>query len=94
MNLVFHISEDGSQIELKHCASSKTSIKSSRKYFVYLNWIRLTTNLQDLKYVNCSTLVDINDVDNSVNSWCKCFTDLADMHAPIKKMKVRGISIP
>ena len=49
--------------------------------------------LQDLKYVNWSTLVDVNDVDNSVR-WCKCFTDLADTHVPIKKMKVRGISIP
>ena len=39
MNLVFHISEDGSEIELKHCASSKTSVKSSRKYFVHLNWM-------------------------------------------------------
>ena len=28
MNLVFHISEDGSEIELQHCASSKTSVKS------------------------------------------------------------------
>ena len=28
MNLVFHISEDGSEIELKHCAFSKTSVKS------------------------------------------------------------------
>ena len=44
MNLVFHISEDGSEIELKHCASSKTSVKLSRKYFVHLNWIRLATN--------------------------------------------------
>ena len=44
MNLVFHTSEDGSEIELKHCASSKTSVKSSRKYFVHLNWIRLATN--------------------------------------------------
>ena len=42
--LVFRISEDGSEIELKHCASSKTSVKSSRKYFVHLNWIRLATN--------------------------------------------------
>jgi hypothetical protein len=32
------------EIELKHCASSKTSVKSSRKYFVHLNWIRLATN--------------------------------------------------
>ena len=44
MKLVFRISEDGSEIELKHCASSKTSVKSSRKYFVHLNWIRLATN--------------------------------------------------
>ena len=44
MNLVFHISEDGSEIELKHCASLKTSVKSSRKYFVHLNWMRLASN--------------------------------------------------
>ena len=44
MNLVFHISEDGSEIELKHCASSKTSVESSRKYFVHLNWIRPATS--------------------------------------------------
>ena len=42
--LVFHICEDGSEIELKHCASSKTSVKSSRKYFVHWNWLRLPTN--------------------------------------------------
>ena len=30
MNLVFHISEDGSEIELKHCASSRKSVKSSQ----------------------------------------------------------------
>ena len=41
MNLAFHIS--GSEIELKYRASSKTSVKSSRKYFVHLNWIRLAT---------------------------------------------------
>ena len=29
---------------MKHCASSKTSVKSSRKYFVHLNWIGLATN--------------------------------------------------
>ena len=33
--LVFHISEDGSEIELKHCASSKTSVKTSQKHFVH-----------------------------------------------------------
>ena len=38
------ISEDDSEIELKHCTSSKTRVKSSRKYCVHLNWIRLATN--------------------------------------------------
>jgi methylthioribose-1-phosphate isomerase len=27
-------------------------------------------------------------------NWCKCFTDIADLHAPIKKMKVKGVNIP
>jgi hypothetical protein len=44
MKVVFRISEDGSEIELKHCASSNSSVKSSRKYFVHLNWITLATN--------------------------------------------------
>ena len=44
MNLVFRIPGDGSEIELKHCASSKASVKSARKYFVHLNWIRFATN--------------------------------------------------
>ena len=43
-NLAFHISEDGSETELRHCASLKISVKSSQKYFVHLNWIRLATN--------------------------------------------------
>ena len=44
MNLVFHNSDGSSEIELKHYTSSKTSVKSSRKYFVRLNWTRLATN--------------------------------------------------
>ena len=28
MNLVFHISEDGSEIELKHCASNVKSLRN------------------------------------------------------------------
>ena len=30
MNLVFHISEDVSEIGLKHCAFSKTNVKAPR----------------------------------------------------------------
>ena len=39
--IVFHISEDGSYLELKHCMSSKASVK---KYFLLLNWIKVITN--------------------------------------------------
>jgi hypothetical protein len=41
MKLVFRISGDGSEIELKYCASSKRSAKSSRKYFVHFNLVPL-----------------------------------------------------
>ena len=33
MNLVPHISEDGSEMQLKHCAFSKTSVKSLPNMF-------------------------------------------------------------
>ena len=36
MNLVFHISEDGSEIALKHCASSKTSVKGAVSSFTHI----------------------------------------------------------
>ena len=39
------------EIELKHCASSKASFKSSQKYFVHVNWIRLANNPH---WLNCS----------------------------------------
>jgi hypothetical protein len=44
MKLVSHMSEHDSEIELKQWVSSKTSVKSSRKFFVHLNLIRLATN--------------------------------------------------
>ena len=48
LDISFHISQNGSEIELKYWVSSKTSAKLSRKYFVHLNWIRLATNPNSL----------------------------------------------
>jgi hypothetical protein len=33
---------------LKHCAYSRISVTSSRKYFVHLNWIKLANNTSRL----------------------------------------------
>jgi hypothetical protein len=50
--------------------------------------------LQDLRNNNWSAAVDDNDINATVDNWCKCFTDIADLHSPIKKMKVKGVNIP
>ena len=53
--------------------------------------------LQDLRDTNClnwTALLDERDTDATVNNWCQRFTDIADQHAPIKKMKVKGVNIP
>ena len=50
--------------------------------------------LQDLKDTDWSAVVDDSDINTTVNNWCKQFIDLAYQHAPIKNMKVKGISIP
>ena len=54
MKLVFRISEDGSEIELKYCASSKTSVKSSRKYFVSIGNRNKKPILNDIIYIFCN----------------------------------------
>ena len=50
--------------------------------------------LQDLRDTNWTALLDERDTDATVNNWCQRFTDIADQHAPIKKMKVKGVNIP
>ena len=50
--------------------------------------------LQDLRNNNWSAAVDDNGINATVDNWCKFFTDIADLYAPIKKMKVKGVNIP
>ena len=50
--------------------------------------------LQDLRDTNWTALLDERDTDATVNNLCQRFTDIADEHAPIKKMKVKGVNIP
>ena len=51
--------------------------------------------LQDLRNNNWSAAVDDNDINATVDNWRKCFTDTADLHVPVKKMKViKGVNIP
>ena len=50
--------------------------------------------LQDLRDTNLTALLDERDTDATVNNLCQRFTDIADQHAPIKKMKAKGVNIP
>ena len=50
--------------------------------------------LQDLRDTNWTALLDELDTDATVNNWCQRFTDIANQHAPIKTMKVKGVNIP
>ena len=49
--------------------------------------------LQDRRKNNWSAAVGENDINATVDNWYKRFTDIADLHAPIKKMKVKGVNI-
>ena len=49
---------------------------------------------QDLRDTNWTASLDECDTDATVNNWCQRITDVFDQHAPIKKMKVKGVNIP
>ena len=50
--------------------------------------------LQDPRDTNWTALLDERNTDTTVNNWFQRFTDIADQHAPIKKIKVKGVNIP
>ena len=69
-----HISEDDSEIEKEHCTSSKTSVRSSRKYFVHLfvatgGILANILNISDEKVTKFYTYETVNyGVNIEVNS--------------------------
>ena len=44
--------------------------------------------------VNWYLIDDIPDIDTAASAWSSLFTDVADRHAPIKKLRVKGSSAP
>ena len=50
--------------------------------------------INELDEVNWHLIDDIPDIDTAVAAWSSMFTDVADRHAPIKKLRVKGCSTP
>ena len=48
----------------------------------------------DLGAIDWSIVEDNSDVDTAVEAWSRLFSDVANMHAPIKKARIRGIQAP
>ena len=49
---------------------------------------------RDLENVDWSFLDSISDVNDTVNTWCKNFSETAEKHAPIKSRRVKRINKP
>ena len=64
-----------------------------------LNIVILKTNskddfVNDLKNVDWESVANKEDVDSAVYTWNKCFTNIADRHAPVRKARVREVHCP
>lgn len=50
--------------------------------------------LEDLRNIDWNSATENNDVDLAIHSWTDSFTSIADIHAPTKKFRVKGIQTP
>jgi hypothetical protein len=50
--------------------------------------------LADLEHVNFDLIDEKQDINVAVTKWNDLFTNVADLHAPIKKLRTKGIQTP
>jgi hypothetical protein len=50
--------------------------------------------LSDLEHVIFDFIDEEQDINVAVSKWNELFTNVADLHAPIKKLRTKGIQIP
>ena len=50
--------------------------------------------LADLVHVNFDLIDEEQDINVAVSTWNELFTNVADLHAPIKKLRTKGIQTP
>ena len=50
--------------------------------------------IRDLKAVDCNILDEADDLDSAVKAWNLLFSDVANKHAPIKKIRIKGTQTP
>ena len=50
--------------------------------------------LEDLRNIDCNSVTENNDIDSAMHSSADLFTGIADIHAPMKKFRIKGIQAP
>lgn len=53
-----------------------------------------TQFIQDLRQVDWSYVDNEENIDSSVTLWNKLFLNIANMHAPVKRLRVKGTKLP
>ena len=81
---------------LIYCVLKSGITKAQPKTIEYRSYKNLNTNsfVADLNNVPWHVIENEDDIDNAVLSWNTLFTEVANSHAPVKKRRVKGVSIP
>lgn len=78
------------------CAIKSGITKAPWKTFEYRSFKNYSKEdfVNDLKDVDWESVANKEDVDSSVSTWNKLFTNIADRHAPVRKARIRGVRCP
>ena len=54
----------------------------------------MNTLLPDLNSVPWHVIENEEDIDDAVFVWNQLFSEIADLHAPVKRQRIRGVPLP
>ncbi|PFX25317.1 Retrovirus-related Pol polyprotein [Stylophora pistillata] len=81
---------------LVYCVLKAGIIKAPPKTIEYRSYKSFDENifLADLNSVPWHVIENEEDIDDAVFIWNQLFSEIADLHAPVKRRRIRGVPLP
>ena len=81
---------------LVYCFLNSVVFKAPPKTIEYRSYKNFDTNtfLADLESVPWHVIENEEDIDSAVFVWNQLFSEIADLHAPVKRRRIRGVPLP
>ena len=80
---------------LVYCVLKSGETKAQPKSIEYHSYKNFDVNsfMVDLNFVPCHVIENEDHIDDAVLTWNRLFSDVADLHTPVKRQRIQGVPL-